>query len=813
MSADEDLLAAVSSRLDLREPNEEAVRSVIIELGEHEDTTTPFEAVVDSATGMGKTYVIAGLIEYLADGHGVRHFAIIAPGKTILGKTIDNFTVGHAKSLLPGMDVDPLVVTADNFASPATRAAMEDESRVKIYIFTVQSLLKPRAKADRKTHEFQEGLGGAFYGHLQGCEDLVVLADEHHCYYGDAFSDAIRELSPWALIGLTATPHPRTPEDAIVFRFPLAAAIAEKFVKTPVIVGRKDNREDVETKLLDGVTLLKAKAAAVERYCLEEGREPVSPMMLVVAQTIEEAEELEGVICSEAFDGGEWSDRVLAVNSKSNEEALEALGKVEDPGSPVRIIIAVGMLKEGWDVKSVYVIASLRASVSKILTEQTLGRGMRLPWGEYTGVEMLDTLEVLAHERYEQLLKNKKILQESFIDHRTRAVVKRDDKGAEVVERESADVGVESWDADQVRETPDEATPTVGGLRLVDPDKRKAEASEPSWPVQTFHPRPEFPEIKVPRLRMTSVKAEFSLADITEYDEFANLGRRIAADPEGELRRTRVSARVVDDGDGLRHTELVRAPAEDKVDSEVQLFPLATSRDKLVDAILSSDIIPARDYGREQRALEPILDAFIGGLEPDAEKVLSAFGDKASARLVRLVTEEARRFATPTKMDEVVELVPFVKERSCAREITDDRRGPFERKKGYEGWTKSLYVVEWFDSGPERDMANLLDGADDIVFWTRLHTGDLPILWREGREYHPDFIAVEKDGTHWVIEVKADRDVRSEEVQGKRDAALRWARHVSSTESVGVTWRYLLVSQSDLKDAKDSWSAVRAHGS
>jgi type III restriction enzyme len=312
---------------------------------------------------------------------------------------------------------------------------------------------------------------------------------------------------------------------------------------------------------------------------------------------------------------------------------------------------------------------------------------------------------------------------------------------------------------------------------------------------------------------MTSVKAEFSLADITEYNEFTNLGRRIAADPEGELRRTRVSARVVDDGDGLRHTELVRAPAEDKVESEVQLFPLATSRDKLADAILSSDIIPARDYGREQRALEPILDAFIGGLGLDAEKVLSAFGDKASARLVRLVTEEARRFATPTKMEEVVELVPFLKERSCAREITGDRRGPFDRKKGYKGWTKSLYAVEWFDSGPERDMANLLDGAGDIVFWARLHTGDLPILWRGEREYHPDFIAVENDGTHWVIEVKADRDVRSEEVQGKRDAALRWARHVSSADNVGVTWRYLLVSQSDLKDAKDSWPAARAHGS
>ncbi len=813
MSADEELLDAVSSRLDLREPNEEAVRSVVIELANHYDiagSATPFEAVVDSATGMGKTYVIAGLIEYLAEGRAVRNFAIVTPGRTILAKTISNFTVGHAKSLLPGMEVEPLVITAENFASPTTRAAMEDESRVKLYIFTVQSLLKPTAKADRKTHEFQEGLGGGFYEHLKACDDLVVLADEHHCYYGDAFSDAVRDLAPWALIGLTATPHPRTPEDSVVFRYPLAAAIADHFVKTPVIVGRKDNREDVATKLLDGVTLLRAKAAAVERYCLEAGSAPVSPMMLVVAQSIEEAKEIQDIICSKAFDGGSWSESVLTVNSKSNEEALEALGQVEDPGSPVRIIIAVGMLKEGWDVKSVYVIASLRASVSSILTEQTLGRGMRLPWGKYTGVEMLDTLEVLAHERYELLLKKKDVLQEAFIDHRTRAVVKRDAEGKPVVERETSDVGVDTWSADEVHGTPDETT--IGGLRIVDADRRKAQA-DPQWPIQTFHPRSGFPEIGVPRLRMTSVKAEFSLADVTDYGEFLALGRRIAADPDGELRRTRVSARVIKEQDGLRRTELVRAPAEDKVESAAQLFPLKASREKLADAVLSSDIVPSRDYAHEQRALGPILDAFIGGLGSDAEKVLSAFGDKASARLVRLVTEEARRFATPPKMEEVAEIVPLTKERSAAREFTDDRRGPFDKKKGYRGWAKSVYAAEWFDSTPERDMANLLDGAAEIHFWTRLHPGDLPILWRDGREYHPDFIAVETDGTHWVVEVKADRDMASADVKGKREAARRWAGHVNAADNVSVTWKYLLVSEADLKDAKDSWNAVRAHAS
>ena len=75
----------------------------------------------------------------------------------------------------------------------------------------------------------------------------------------------------------------------------------------------------------------------------------------------------------------------MTVHSDAPDEALAQLEKLEEPDSPYRIVISVGMLKEGWDVKNVYVIASMRASVSELLTEQTLGRGMRLPFGGIYG--------------------------------------------------------------------------------------------------------------------------------------------------------------------------------------------------------------------------------------------------------------------------------------------------------------------------------------------------------------------------------------------------------------------------------------------
>jgi len=252
----------------------------------------------------------------------------------------------------------------------------------------------------------------------------------------------VRDLTPWPLVGLTATPHKRTPPEQIIYRYPLAAAIADRLVKTPVLVGRKDDRADPATKLLDGIRLLEAKRVAIEHYCAETGTKPVNPVMLVIAKSIDDADEYAELLRSSAFAQGRYADHVLVVHSKKPDEDLAQLQSVEDDASPVRIIVSVGMLKEGWDVKNVYVIASMRSSVSEILTEQTLGRGLRLPFGAYTDWELLDTLEVLAHERYEDLLRKARVINEAFIDYRTRAVLRRNAEGQEVSVIETEPVAV-----------------------------------------------------------------------------------------------------------------------------------------------------------------------------------------------------------------------------------------------------------------------------------------------------------------------------------------------------------------------------------
>jgi type III restriction enzyme len=794
LQVDEDAIEAISANLDLREPNREALRSIAYMVSQHFDVDgkpAPYECVVDAATGVGKTYVIAAAIDYYA-ALGHRNFAVVTPGRTILDKTVRNFTPGDSKSLVEGMDAKPVVVTSENFATVDHASA--DEPR--LYVFTVQSLTKPSGKQGKKTHTFHESLGEAFYAYLRELDDLILFADEHHVYYGPSFSDAIRDLRPHALVGLTATPHKKTPPEQLIYRYPLAAAIADRLVKTPVLVGRKDDRGgETLTKLQDGIRLLEAKRAAMDKWREKSEKAPVNPVLLVIAQTIEGAEEVSALVKSDDFFGGAYADAVLTVHSKAPDEALGALDAVEDPASPVRIIVSVGMLKEGWDVKNVYAICSLRPLLSDVLTEQTLGRGLRLPWGEYTGVGLLDTLEVLAHDRYEQLLKKTSVINEEFVDYRTRLVLRENAEGVETAHVETINATVEVG--------PDAGE---GGVDLAEQDEREAEAdAEIEGLKQELQPRPDLPPLKIPRLRMTKVDLKFSLSDIIDLDAFEKLGRQLATEPDDDLRRLELGARIVTGEDGLRHTELVTTTG-DRIESAAQTIPLADARTHLVDAVIATDVAGA--HASEAKAAERIVDTFVAGLGEDAERVLSAFLDRAAGALVREVTKEARRFVGKPTYEEVVETIDFGPARIARTKSTSDLSGKFSKSVGYEGWKRSMYAQDWFDSSTERTLALILDDAEEVEFWVRLNTGDLPILWQgDGREYNPDFVAVEKDGTHWLVESKMNKEMETEAVSGKSEAAQRWANHV--TDDTGTTWRYLLASETMIDEVHGSWSALK----
>src|SRR4051794_9620109 len=374
----QNILDNISKKLELREPNREAVQAFLTHYYQtkNQGSEKLAECILSVATGVGKTYIIAAILNYLAKEEKITNFLIVAPGKIIREKTINNFSLNKPNSLADKLTIKPPhIIDIKNFHTAKTT----DKNQVKLFIFTVQSLTQARGKTARKTSNYDELFGQSLREHLSKLDDLVILADEHHLYYGEKFSQAIRELKPKILIGLTGTPHKETPPKEIIYRYPLAYALRNELIKKPVIVGRKDSYDNEKTKLEDALITLNRKQEQLNLYTKIYSLEPRKALMLIIAENIQHAEETEILLKSEY----NLTEKIIRIDSNSISETLaQELQTIDDFNNPKKIIIAVGMLKEGWDVKNVYVLVPLRAFASQIFTEQVIGRGLRLPFGK-----------------------------------------------------------------------------------------------------------------------------------------------------------------------------------------------------------------------------------------------------------------------------------------------------------------------------------------------------------------------------------------------------------------------------------------------
>ena len=92
------------------------------------------------------------------------------------------------------------------------------------------------------------------------------------------------------------------------------------------------------------------------------------------------------LIQSDGFFEGRYKDRssrsTRARPAPKKDEMVERLLTVEHTDEPTEIVIHVNMLKEGWDVTNLYTIVPLRAANARTLIEQSIGRGLRLPYGK-----------------------------------------------------------------------------------------------------------------------------------------------------------------------------------------------------------------------------------------------------------------------------------------------------------------------------------------------------------------------------------------------------------------------------------------------
>jgi len=376
------------------------------------------------ATGVGKTRLMGAFIAYLYTAKGIKNFFVLAPNITIYNKLISEFEdKSHPKYVFNGIAEfvtnQPRVITGDNYEN-AKQATMFS-SEVHINVFNISKLnAETRGGKEPRIKRLAECLGESYFSYLSGLPDLVLLMDESHHYRADRGMEVINELNPIIGLELTATPQVEKGGKAIkfknvVYEYSLAKAIRDGFVKEPAVATRKNFDPDQykpeqldRIKLEDGINLHEDTKLHLDIYSRDNKVKQVKPFVLVVAKDTKHASELKKLIVSKSFFNGNYADKVMEIHSgqggEEKDENIALLLSLENPANKIEIVIHVNMLKEGWDVTNLYTIIPLRASASVTLTEQTIGRGLRLPYAKRTGDDKVDKLTIVAHDKFQKIV-------------------------------------------------------------------------------------------------------------------------------------------------------------------------------------------------------------------------------------------------------------------------------------------------------------------------------------------------------------------------------------------------------------------------
>ncbi len=219
----------------------------------------------------------------------------------------------------------------------------------------------------------------------------VVIIDESHNFTANLRVDALTSINPSFILNLTATPKPNSNIISFVDAIKLKRA---HMVKLPVIVYNHKSVEDVIISAIQMQRTLEKKAL-LERQ-KNEGTY-IRPIVLFQAQprTGQESITYEK-IKTNLIELGIPEDQIKIKTGEKDE-----LNKVNllSEECPVRFIITVDALKEGWDCPFAYILASLANRTSKISVEQILGRILRLPYTKNHEQELLNLSYVFASSR------------------------------------------------------------------------------------------------------------------------------------------------------------------------------------------------------------------------------------------------------------------------------------------------------------------------------------------------------------------------------------------------------------------------------
>ena len=380
--------------------------------GYHDDIPGAANVCVKVPTGGGKTFIASCALKHIFDHVPVgktRFVVWLVPSDAILSQTVANLSnPDHPYRQRINMDFSGKVnvYTKEQLLNAQNFKPFDVQENLSIAVFCYASIrANPKSKDDKKIYQengnllaFPEtyndpglklGDGTPDTALLQVIRQLnpVVVVDESHNAKSELSIAMLKNVNPSFVFAMTATPTERS---NIISYVNARELKKEHMVKLPVIVY---NRADRNSVINDAVQLrgqLEAKANAA----MKSGADYLRPIVLFQAQpkTSDDSETFEKI--REKLVGKGIPAEQIAIKTANKDE----LAKVDILSSacPVRYIITINALKEGWDCPFAYILASLANKTSKTDVEQIVGRVLRQPHARRHGDAVLNLSFVLS---------------------------------------------------------------------------------------------------------------------------------------------------------------------------------------------------------------------------------------------------------------------------------------------------------------------------------------------------------------------------------------------------------------------------------
>ena len=350
-------------------------------------------------TGGGKTFLACASVKPIFDAltmSNVKAVVWLVPSDAILSQTVRNLkntdhpyrqrldrdfggkvTVYTKEEALNGQGFNPsavrdqlsvFVFSYDSFRTGKKEGRKAYQQNGQLSSFKNDTVY-PGYRIEYAPHEEWPSLAAV----IRSLEPVVVVDESHHAQT-DLSIDMLRGFNPVFTLDLTATPRSNSNIISVVEAWKLKA---EHMVKLPVIVSNQRGQGAVLDAAIKMQKLLEEQAVADEK----ETGVYIRPIVLLQAESRNKNDSTTyEKIKQKLVDGGIPAAQIAIKTADVNE--LKVKGRDVDLLSracPIRYIITVNALKEGWDCPFAYVLATIANRSSVVDVEQIVGRILRLP--------------------------------------------------------------------------------------------------------------------------------------------------------------------------------------------------------------------------------------------------------------------------------------------------------------------------------------------------------------------------------------------------------------------------------------------------